>query len=89
MALGAQRSSVYQLILKEAGWLTALGIAIGLVCSVMAATLMRGLLFGVSLWDLPTLAGVAGVLGISALPASYMPARQAAPVSPVEALCVE
>ena len=33
MALGAQRSSVYRLILKEAGWLTAVGIAMGLVCS--------------------------------------------------------
>jgi macrolide transport system ATP-binding/permease protein len=86
MALGAQTSSVYQLILKEAGRLTAVGIVIGLACSVATATLMRGLLFGVRTWDVPTLAAVAAVLGISALLASYIPARRAASVNPVEAL---
>jgi macrolide transport system ATP-binding/permease protein len=86
MALGAQTSSVYQLILKEAGRLTVVGIVIGLACSVATATLMRGLLFGVRSWDVPTLAAVAVVLGISALLASYIPARRAASVNPVEAL---
>ena len=86
MALGAQRASVYQLILKEAGWLIALGIGAGLVCSIGAATLIRGLLFGVRAWDASTLAGVAGVLAGSALLASYLPARR---VNPVEALRAE
>ncbi len=89
MALGAQPRSVYRLILKEAGWLTSFGILMGLVCSVAAATLMRGLLFGVRSWDLATLAGVAGVLGISALAASFIPARRAASVNPIEALRAE
>jgi macrolide transport system ATP-binding/permease protein len=89
MALGAQRRSVYHLILKEAGWLTAVGIVIGLACSVAAATLMRGLLFGMRSWDVPTLAAVAAVLAISALLASYIPARRAASVDPVEALRAE
>ena len=65
LALGAQRSAVYQLVLKEAAWLTAVGIVIGLVCSVAAATLMRGLLYGVRSWDMPTFAVVAVVLAIS------------------------
>jgi len=86
MALGAQPGSVYQLILKEAGWLTGFGVGLGLVSSVAAATLMRGMLFGVSSWDLPTLAAVAVVLGVSALLASYIPARRAASVNPVDAL---
>ncbi len=89
MALGAQRGSVYRLIIKEAGWLTAAGIGIGVACSVGAAMLMRGLLFGVRFWDAETLAGVAVVLGISALLASYIPARRAASVNPVEALRTE
>jgi ABC-type antimicrobial peptide transport system permease subunit len=89
MALGAERGSVYRLILKDAGWLTAIGIGIGLACSVAAATLTRGLLFGVRSWDMPTLAAVAAVLGICALFASFIPARRAASVNPVEALRTE
>ena len=64
MALGAQRGTVYRLILKEFGWLIAAGIVIGLLCSVAAATLLRGLLFGVRAADPETLAAVAVVLGI-------------------------
>jgi len=89
MALGAQKTTVYQLILREAARLIALGVVLGLAGSVAAAMLMRKLLFGVVPWDAPTLAGVAVVLAASAMLASYIPARRAASVSPVEALRVE
>jgi len=89
MALGAQRNSVYKLILKEAGWLAGIGIAVGLVGSVAAATLMRKLLFGIPPWDVPTLAAVAVVLGASALLASYIPARRATKIDPIVALRYE
>jgi predicted permease len=86
IALGAQASSVHWLILREAGVLTGAGIAAGLACAVGVATSMSGLLFGVATWDVPTLAAVAGILSVAALLASYIPARRAASVSPIEAL---
>jgi len=89
MALGAQRSSVYRLVLGQAGKLIAIGVVIGLAGSVGAAMLMRKLLFGVQAWDAGTLMGVALVLGISAMTASYFPARRAASVNPTEALRAE
>jgi macrolide transport system ATP-binding/permease protein len=86
MALGAQRGAVYRLILGQAGFVAGVGIATGLGCSIPAAALLRGLLFGVQSGDVPTLIGVAVVLAVCALLASYLPARRAASVNPVEAL---
>lgn len=89
MALGAQRSAVYRLILGEAAWLSAVGIGGGLLCSLAATMLIRKLLFGVRAWDLSILAAVAVVLAAAALLASYLPARRAASVNPTEALHAE
>lgn len=89
MALGAARSSVCSMVLLEAGQLTAIGIAVGLICSVAGAALMRTLLFGTQAWDVPTLAVVAVSLAVFALLASYLPARRAAAVNPIDALRAE
>ena len=89
MALGAERATVYKLILKEAGRLTLLGVVLGLVCALAAATLLRSLLFGVRAWDLSTWIVAAGCLAAASLVASYFPARRAASVNPVEALRAE
>jgi predicted permease len=89
MALGAGRGTVMKMVMREAGWLTVVGIAAGLACSVIAAMMMRGLLFGVSAWDGSTLIAVAVVLGGAALAASAIPARRAASVDPMEALRAE
>jgi predicted permease len=89
MAMGAERRTVYRMVLAEAGQLIVIGVAFGLVVSVPAGLLMRNLLFGVRAWDAPTLAAVAAVLALAALLASFLPARRAASVSPAEALRAE
>ena len=89
IALGAQQVAVYRLIIKEAGVLALAGIVIGTGCAILAASLMRKLLFGTPPWDLTTLICVAAVLGASALLASFLPARRAASVDPISALRAE
>ena len=89
MALGAQRRAVYGMVMRQAGWLTGFGVVIGLACAVGASMLMRQILFGVAAWDVPTLAGVAIILGAASLAASFLPARRAASVNPTEALRAE
>ena len=82
MALGAQRSSIYKLILNEAAMLVGIGIGVGLCGSLVTALLIRSLLFGTQAWDASTLALVSTLLLLSALVASYIPARRAAAVNP-------
>jgi macrolide transport system ATP-binding/permease protein len=89
IALGAAQGSVYRMILTEAGWLAAAGIAIGLCCAVALARFLEGLLFGVSQWDALTLASVTVILCLASLAASYVPAHRAASVNPIEALRAE
>jgi predicted permease len=86
MALGAQRSSVYKLVMRQAGWLTLAGLTIGLVCSVGTSLLIRNLLFGVRAWDAATLCCVAALLGLASMAASFLPAHRAASVNPTDAL---
>lgn len=86
MAIGAQRSSVYSLVTRQAGWLTLGGVAIGLACSLGISVLIRKLLFGVQAWDPLTLGCVTVVLGLSSMAASFLPARRAASIDPIQAL---
>jgi macrolide transport system ATP-binding/permease protein len=86
MALGAQRDTVYRLVLKEAAQVTVIGAITGLLCSVAGAAMIRKMLFGTPPWDASTLASVTTLLTIASLLASYIPLRRAASVSPVEVL---
>ncbi len=89
MAMGAHRDSIHRMVLRESGRLAIAGIGIGLVFSVVAGSFMRGLLFGVQAWDASVLCAVVGILCAAALLASYLPARRAASVNPMEALRAE
>jgi macrolide transport system ATP-binding/permease protein len=89
MALGAQRGSIYSLVMGEATWLAAVGVVIGTCCSLAASLLLRSMLFGVTPWDLRTIASVALVLAAAGLLASYVPSRRAASINPTEALRAE
>ena len=60
------------------------GLEIGLVCSVGASLMIRNLLFGVQARDAVTLGGVAVLLGLASMAATFLPARRAASVNPVK-----
>lgn len=89
MAMGAQRASVYALVLRESAWLTGIGLGIGLICGVGASLLVRNLLFGIQPWDAATLVCISVVLGLASMLASLLPARRAARVDPMVALRYE
>jgi putative ABC transport system permease protein len=89
MALGAQRSHMLLLILGEGARLALLGVAIGIAASVVVTRLLSSLLFGVNATDPITFIGVAVLLSLVALLASYIPARRAMRLDPNTALRFE
>jgi putative ABC transport system permease protein len=86
MALGATRSSVLHLVLRQAGVMAAAGIAIGLVGALALTRFLATLLFGVSTTDPIVYASVAVLLGIVALLAVAIPSARATRVDPLTAL---
>jgi ABC-type antimicrobial peptide transport system permease subunit len=86
IALGAQRSDVFRLVLGQGLKLALIGICIGLAASFGLTRLMASQLYGLSATDPLTLAGVAIVLAVVALLACYIPARRASSVNPMVAL---
>jgi putative ABC transport system permease protein len=89
MALGATKLRVIRLILKEASMLAAIGLVIGVAGSVLVGRTMRSTLYGVAALDLSVTVSVAVILFLTALLASYLPARRAASIDPMKALRIE
>ena len=89
MALGAERSNIIWMVLKETFLLVAIGLAIGLPASWGAAKLISNQLFGLQPGDPLTLALAVLVLTAVAALAGYLPARKASRVDPLVALRYE
>jgi putative ABC transport system permease protein len=86
IALGAQRTSVVAIVLREAAWLVAGGLVVGSVVAIAGARTVRTLLYGIKPVDPMTLIVAAGGLVTIALAASLLPAVRAAWVDPIQVL---
>jgi putative ABC transport system permease protein len=86
IAMGAQRSTVQSMILSQSLKLTLAGVAVGLAGAFILVRFLSALLFGVGAYDAVTFGGVALLLVLVALAASYIPARRAVRVDPIAAL---
>jgi putative ABC transport system permease protein len=86
MALGATRTSVAQLVLRQGGILVGAGLAVGLLLALATGRLVKSFLFEVHPLDGWTYAAVALVLGMVGLLAALIPARRAASIQPMQAL---
>jgi putative ABC transport system permease protein len=86
MALGAQPGAVRQMVVRQALTMVAAGIGCGGAGALALTHFMRKLLYGVSASDPLTFAAVAVVLALTALAASWLPARRASRVDPMVAL---
>jgi putative ABC transport system permease protein len=86
LALGAQRSDVLWLVMKEGAKFAAAGIALGLAGAFAVARLLSSQLYGVTPMDAITYISVAVLVAIVTLAACYVPARRAMAIDPIIAL---
>jgi putative ABC transport system permease protein len=89
MALGAERTTLVGMVMKQGLTLALAGLVFGLVGAVAVTRLMQTLLFDVRPSDPATMAAVAAVIATVALIACYVPARRATRVDPLIALRTE
>ncbi len=89
MALGATRVSVLGTILRGAVLQIALGLMVGIPAALFAGHLMVSQLYGVGAYDPLAFVGATGVLAVCAVVASFLPARRAASIEPMQALRTE
>jgi predicted permease len=86
MALGADRTNVFDLVLRGAFKRVIIGLLLGIPLAIGAGRLISAQLYGVSFWDPLALSIAAGALAVSAFLAAMIPANRAAAISPMNAL---
>jgi ABC-type antimicrobial peptide transport system permease subunit len=86
LALGASASKLRWLVVKQGTVLGVIGVVFGAIVSLAVSRLLQALLFGVTPRDPITFVAVTGLLVVVAVAASYIPARRATRIDPLEAL---
>jgi len=86
LAMGASRSGVLRLVIVEAVWLVGIGLVIGAALGLGAAKAARSLLFGLQPTDPVTIGAAIALLATIGFIASYLPARRASRVDPMNVL---
>jgi ABC-type antimicrobial peptide transport system permease subunit len=89
MAMGARPRDVLRLVLRQGMAPVVLGVGLGIAVAFWASRLVAGLLFGVSASDPLTFSSIPLLLAVVALAASWLPARKATRVDPLNALRYE
>lgn len=89
IALGARRKDVLGLVMRQGAGLTGFGIGLGLAGAFAFTRLLESLLYGVSVRDPLTYAGLAVLLSVVALIATWLPARRASRIDPILAIRAE
>jgi len=86
MALGAEAGQVRRMVVAQGARVVGAGALIGVGVALASTRVLRGLLYGVAAFDLSTFAAMSACMIVVGLLASYMPARRASKVDPIEAL---
>jgi predicted permease len=89
IALGAQRGDILRMVLRQGGLISFIGLVIGLAMAAGSTRTLSSFLLGVSAFDLQVFGGVTIALALSALVATWLPARRAVRVDPLVALRYE
>jgi ABC-type antimicrobial peptide transport system permease subunit len=89
MALGAQASELRRMVVAQGGKVALIGVAIGIAGAVLATRVLNTLLFGVRAMDVVTFTAMSALMLAVALIASYIPARRASAVDPMQSLRTE
>ncbi|MDZ7781107.1 MAG: ABC transporter permease [Gemmatimonadota bacterium] len=86
MALGAEAGRVRRMVVGQGARVVALGIVLGLAVALLAVRALSSMLYGITQWDPWTFAGTALAMAAIGLTASYVPARRASRVDPIESM---